>query len=94
MINLNISATVLVKLGEKHNVSRLEVEQCFQNRLGKLLQDNREAHKTNPPTNWFIAQTNKGRSLKIVYILNGAQITLRSAFEPNQIEMEIYRRFG
>lgn len=82
------------KLTHKHGVSRAEVEQCFFNVTGRLLTDVRAKHKSNPPTLWFLAPTNKGRLLKIVYIHNAPHIDLRSAFEPNAAEKEIYARHG
>ena len=94
MENLFISDSVLTKIQTKHQVSRSEVIQCFTNRSRKLLFDTREKHQTNPPTLWFIAKTNKNRALKIVYIQSGTKVQLKSAFEPNEIEFEIYRKFG
>ena len=94
MKNLTISGDVERKLQEKHNVVRSEVEQCFYNRAGRLLIDSREDHKTTPPTLWFLAPTNKGRMLKIVYIQVDTRIHLRSAFEPNEAEEHIYRKYG
>jgi uncharacterized DUF497 family protein len=94
MSNLKISADVLHKLEHKHAVTREEVEQCFVNRTGRLLTDTREKHKTNPPTLWFLALTNQMRLLKIVYIQNGSTVELKSAFSPNQTEIDIYSRHG
>ena len=94
MKNLRISADVEDKLKNKHSVTRSEVEQCFSNRFGRLLMDDRAKHKTNPPTLWFLAPTNKGRTLKIVYIQDGLHVNLRSAFEPNTVEVDIYSRHG
>lgn len=94
MQNLIVSARVLEKLTKKHLVTRTEVEQCFTNRTGRLLTDNRELRKTNPPTLWFIANTNKGRALKVVYIQIGQEVHLKSAFDPNPTEIGIYSRHG
>jgi len=94
MLNLKISADVLYKLEHKHDVTREEIEQCIANRTGKLLQDTREKHKTNPPTLWFLAYTNKLRLLKIVYIQIGDMVELKSAFSPNKTEIDIYSRHG
>jgi hypothetical protein len=94
MQNLLITAKILEKLKNKHEVLRVEVEQCFSNRVGKLLIDNRELRKTNPPTLWFLAKTNKGRVLKIVYIQKGSEIHLKSAFDPNATEHAIYAQHG
>ncbi len=94
MHNLKISPDIQRKLSFKHSVTRLEVEQCFVNRSGRLLMDTREKHKTDPPTLWFLALTNQSRVLKIVYIQIGSTIHLKSAFSPNETEIEIYSRHG
>ena len=94
MENLFITSKVLEKLKNKHAIVRAEVEHCFANINGDLLTDNRELRRTNPPTLWFIARTNMGRLLKIVYIQKGSEIHLKSAFEPNAIEISIYAKHG
>ncbi len=94
MENLKISDGVLKKLVEQHIVTRAEVEQCFRNRHGRLLVDNRALTKTNPPTLWFVACTNKGRSLKVVYIQKGNIVELKTAYDPNEEETRIYKRHG
>ena len=91
---LIISAAVLEKLASKHHVTAAEVEECFANRVGGLLMDTRERHKTHPPTLWFIAKTDLGRDLKVIFILEGPAIHLKSAFEPNDAELRIYSRHG
>jgi hypothetical protein len=94
MRNLKISDAVLKKLKEVHGVGRPEVEQCFLNVSGKLLLDKRTLTRTNPPTLWFIAQTNKGRTLKIVYIQRGMDVNLKTAYDPSEEETRIYRKYG
>ncbi len=94
MQNLIVSQKVIDKLKSQHQVVLSEVEQCFTNRTGNLLTDNRELRKTNPPTLWFLANTNKGRLLKVVYIQKGREVHLKSAFDPNSAEIEIYLRHG
>jgi hypothetical protein len=76
--NLKITAAIQHKLKTKHLVDVAEVRQCFLNKNGKLLTDNRALTKTNPPTLWFIARTNKNRLLKIVYIQKDMQIILKT----------------
>lgn len=94
MKNLVVSEAVKTKLQKKHQVTLREVEHCFFNRKGRLLYDNRALTKTNPPTLWFIAQTNQNRKLKIVYIQKGLQVILKTAYEPNEEELAIYERYG
>ena len=76
MKNLIVTDAVKAKLKTKHKVELIKVEQCFHNKDGRLLADNRDLHKTNPPTLWFIAQTNNGRTLKIAYIQIGMKVHL------------------
>ena len=94
MENLLISDAVLRKLKTRHGVDVSEVRQCFLNRHGKLLHDTRALTKTDPPTLWFIAKTNKNRALKIVYILKDSKIILKTAYDPNEMELGIYTRHG
>ena len=89
-----VSTAIASKLHKKHHVSINEVEQCFLNRAGNLLYDTRAKTKTIPPTLWFIALKNKNRKLKIVYIQKEFQLILKTAYEPNEIELNIYERFG
>lgn len=92
MKSLNISDTVLKKLDEKHGVCRREVEQCFENLDGPLLIDDREDHRSDPPTLWFLARTNRNRLLKVVYIQRGSKVNLRTCYEPNDVEIAIYEQ--
>ncbi len=76
---------------KKPPVTEAEVRECFWNRTGKTLIDDREEHRTKPPTRWFIAETAAGRRLKIIFIRtpNGDHI-LKSAYDPDQTEEFIY----
>lgn len=95
-VNIYISDRVQAKLSEKHRVRPDEIRHCFENREGGFLEDIREEHKTDPPTQWFIAETNQRRVLKIVFILEtlpkGKRINIRTAYEPNEIEISIYKK--
>ena len=94
-LSIHASARIRKKLQEKHGVTMNEVEQCFLNRFGKNLQDTRTDHQTNPPTLWFIAETNRQRKLKIVFVLElDNLITLKTAYEPNTIEIDIYNKYA
>lgn len=88
-----ISDELRAKLAAKHDVGKPEVMQCFANLTGKLLTDPREEHRTDPPTLWFIAPTNKGRLLKVCYVPRG-DFYLRTCYPPNEVELAIYRKHG
>lgn len=89
-----ITEAIQKKLLDKHNVSRKEVEDCFVNREGGLLIDDRENHKTNPQTQWFIAPTNGNRFLKVVFVQDGADIYIKTAYEANTEEIRIYDKYA
>jgi len=89
---LIISSKIRAKLVEKHSVSKDEVEQCFTTREGKYLIDKREEHLTDPPSQWFIAETYYGRTLKVVFVMDGDNIFIKTAYEANEIEIGIYKR--
>lgn len=90
MKNLRISEAVLEKLKNKHGVTRREVEQCFENKCGLFLVDDREDHRSDPPTLWFVAPTNAGRILKVVFIFRDGQVHLRSAFDAEANAQSLY----
>ena len=89
---LFISPGVHRKLAETHNVTRDEIEECFLNRPPNWpnLTDTRAQHASNPPTLWFIGHTDRGRALKVVFIPRPDGLHLRTAYEPNSIEQQIY----
>ena len=90
MQNLRISPAILEKLEKKHSVRRREVEQCFENKCGLYLVDDREDHKSDPPTLWFVAPTSQGRKLKIIFIYRDGQVHLRSAFDASPSVQRLY----
>jgi hypothetical protein len=89
-----ISSAISAKLELKHGVSEKEVRQALENRTGHLLVDDREDHKTDPPTLWFIAPTNARRLLKVCFIHRDGNSYVRTAYEANDTELRIYRRHG
>jgi len=91
---LIISPKVQEKLTNKFPpVTEAEVRECFWNRTGKTLIDDRDEHQTNPPTRWFIAETAAGRRLKIVFIrAKGGDHILKSAYDPDETEELIYEQ--
>jgi hypothetical protein len=94
MQNLVISQSILDKLRDKHQVERREVEQCFANKCGTFLMDTREDHRSDPPTLWFVAPTNKGRLLKVAFIFRDGKVFLRTAFDADEISKSIYDAKG
>jgi uncharacterized DUF497 family protein len=88
---LVISNKTYQKLSQKHGVSKDEILQCFANRYRGFLEDIREEHLTDPPSKWFVAETDYGRKLKVVFIqtANG-DIHIKTAYLANAMERQIY----
>jgi hypothetical protein len=97
-VNVTISERVLEKLASKHRVTADEVRQCFENRDGGLLEDTREEHRSDPPTQWFIAETNQCRKLKVIFIqrvFRGVvRNDVRSAYDPSAQAIRLYEKYG
>lgn len=91
---LIISPKVREKLANKTPpVTEAEVHECFWNRTGKTLIDDREEHRTKPPTRWFISETAAGRRLKVVFIRSpSGDHILKTAYDPDEAEELIYEQ--
>lgn len=96
-----ISDKVRHKLLTKHSVTEEEIVQCFHNHEEGYFRDTREEHNTDPPSWWFIAETNRRRKLKVVFMLRKlgpdgvrTRIEIKSAFEPNETELDLFARAG
>jgi len=85
-----VSAAVLAKLRDKHDVELREVEQAFENKCGNFLVDDREDHQTDPPTLWFVAPTNRDRLLKVIFMFLDGNIHLKSAYEADGDAIALY----
>lgn len=90
MPSLIISTAVRTKLERKHQVAEPEIKECFYNQLGNCLTDDREEHRTDPETLWFVAETNRGRVLKVVFILKDGNIHIKSAYDANAKDIATY----
>ena len=89
------SAKIEEKLANR-GITLEDCVECFNNRDGRFLFDTRERHETDPKTLWFIAETNAGRLLKVVFMhyQEAQEIHVKSAYEPNSNEIRLYRGAG
>jgi hypothetical protein len=95
MRHLVISAGVREKLDNKHGgVSEKEIDQCFENLCGFYLVDDREDNRTDPATLWFVSETNARRTLKVCFMVIDGNIHIKSAYEPDYTEIELYNAKG
>ncbi len=94
-MRLIVSPSVRQKLKTKHHVTIDEVEECFLNQTRVFLEDDRTEHLTMPQTRWFIAETDRGRVLKVVFIEHPSEVyELKTAYEPSSEEERIYEKYA
>jgi hypothetical protein len=93
MKNLIASQSVLRHIWEKHQLKRVDVEECFFNhKSGKYLEDTRIKNKTNPPTYWFISENHQSLVLKVVCVFSEGKVYLKTIYPPNTLELSIYNK--
>lgn len=90
---LVFSPAIRSKLQTKHGVTEREVEQCFENLCGSFAIDDSPKHRTDPPTMFFVAPTNRGRHLKVVFVREHGNMYIKSAFDANATARAIYEKF-
>jgi hypothetical protein len=88
--NLIIAPDIREKLLNKHHVEEGEVHEAFMNRDGPYLLDEDEDHQTDPPSEYFLAETDRGRLLKVVFVFRDGNIYLKTAFDANAKSVHIY----
>lgn len=94
-MSLIISPKIAAKLSSKERpVSRQEVVEAFANRSAAYLTDDREEHASDPPTLWFVAETDSGRRLKVMFIAREGDIYLRSAYDAAPEVSRIYQKYS
>lgn len=92
MKNLIISEQVVAHIWDKHQIRRVDVEECFFNHIdNRYIEDDRAHNKTNPPTYWFIAENHQCVKLKVVCVFKAGNVYLRTAYPPNEVELSIYK---
>lgn len=91
-MSIVIIQRIEAKLRDKHGVSEEEVRQAFDNICGNLLIDDREDHATDPPTLWFVAETRKGRFLKVMFVHRDGNNFIKSAYDATPEIQRIYDR--
>ena len=94
---LFISSRIRAKLAQAdHNVTEAEILECFANRQLGYCVDNRPEHQTIPPTQWFAAETDHGRWLKIVFVFEQSTgiIEIKSAYSATDEVQRIYKKYA
>lgn len=93
-----ISEEIELKIASDNhgNVTRKEVLECFENHCGKYCYDKREEHldSDGKPSPWFVSETNKRRSLKIMFVMQDGKIYLKSAYPSTEEVRRIYKKYA
>ncbi|MGD8174806.1 hypothetical protein [Marinimicrobium sp. ARAG 43.8] len=89
---IKIDPSIQSKLKVKHNVKCSEVLECFANVSKGFLTDNRETHKTNPPTQWFVEQTDNGRWLFIAFMYIDETVVIKTAYDADETKKRLYSK--
>lgn len=91
-MQLFASDAVKEKIISVHGVTFLEAEEAFNNFAGFPLQDNRAIHSSKPKTLWCLSETYDGRLLKLVFVPfpEDDVAILRTAYEPDDVEIELW----
>lgn len=89
-----ISPKVKKKIEDKHGLTLDEVDEAISGRLAGFLEDTREEHKSDPPTLWFVGSTDFGKYLKVAFIFKDGTMIIRTAYEANQTELAIYKKYA
>jgi hypothetical protein len=92
-MKIRISDDVAKKITDR-NITPLEVEQCFLNVEYGYCEDTRAKHLTNPTTKWFVAKTDKDRTLKIMFVPEKDGVDLKSAYEATENICRIYKKYA
>ncbi|MGV2900011.1 ADP-ribosyl-(dinitrogen reductase) hydrolase [Achromobacter sp. AGC78] len=92
--NIVIVPEIRHKLETKHQVREIEVHQCFLNRDGPYVEDTEEEHATDSgyPTEWFVAETDKGRLLKVCFVFENGNVYVKSAYDANEKSIALYEQ--
>jgi hypothetical protein len=95
---LIIAPGILAKIGrdDHGNVTEKEVRECFSNHCGRYCYEQHPEHvdRKGNPTPWFVAETNQRRLLKIMFVRDGNDVELRSAYPATQRVTDIFHKFA
>ena len=91
-MEIEIHPNIVSKLQDKHNVTIEEVYECFGNVSRGFVKDTREERESDKDTYFFIAETDKGRLLQVIFLWLEQTIIIKSAYEPSDSAIRAYRK--
>ena len=87
-----ISQKIGLKLAQRHQVTESDIIECFSNRESAFVEDIREEHRTDPATQWFISENDRGVRLKIMFVFSDGKVFIKSAYKPTQACERLYNK--
>ena len=93
---LIISPKIRDKIGSDDHggVTEREVRVCFMVWDGRFCYDTNERHKTDPQTRWFVCESHICRPLKIMYVDDGENVYLKSAYPATGEIKRIFEKYS
>ena len=95
---LIVPPSIVAKIATKDHgcITENEVAECFDNHCGRYCLDHRPQHadSNGNPSVWFVASTNHGRCLKIMFVRDGTDIFLASAYPATPEVQRIFSKFA
>jgi hypothetical protein len=87
-MNLFMRPGLRKKVKENYGISFKEIKECFLNREKGFLID--ERGKYDYPSLGFVAKTDRGWKLKIIFVYNNGVYEVKAAYPAKEIEEKIY----
>ena len=86
-LNLSPAHVTQMKSGNRPigNDSADKIERGF-------IEDDREEHRTDPRTLWFVSQNNYGVKIKVMFVIRGSEIYIKSAYRATDTVSAMYDR--
>lgn len=78
------------------SITEREVRECFMAWDGRYCADTREDHTTQSglQTRWFVGESHVGRCLKIMYVEDGENVYLKSAYLATTEVQRIFAKYA
>jgi len=77
---------------DKHRVTERDIRECFANTTRGFVEDDREEHRTDPATMWFVSENNYGRRIKVMFVIREGDIYIKSAYPATDVVSAMYAR--
>jgi hypothetical protein len=92
-MSIILSQKIRDKLADKnHRVTERDICECFANKTRGFIEDDREEHRTDPATMWFVSENNYGRRIKVMFVIRDSDIYIKSAYPATEAVARMYAK--